>query len=414
MDRFQDFFHQVAGHDGTLIDTSGLIFAKLAYQSEIDFYTRLQYSSPESKICNLDSLNSHDGDYDKYDEYGSRLKDWVPVFMGTLTPYAYSAPNNEGKDKDEITQLIEKTSNAVRCGGGSDAKQPTYIILNNLLYGYNYPSVIDIKLGSVLTDPLDPKISQKKHERLALVSKNTTSGSNSFRICGLRLFNDDDKIDLDMLNSTYSNRDGNRDDSFVKEEHIIKQSYNNKSYLKLNKGFGKSLKADNIKQALSLFFLSNSLSPIRKKKILENTLNRLKLFYNCLLDEEIRIFSCSLLIAYENDREKWDALNDHEVLLRDYPFGSSSEYDDDEDDGDDEDDEEEEAEEEKEKVEYRRKYVENDDFNGGTSVDNPPLSSLNLIDLAHARSVPNQGRDENIVEGVYNLMEILKAIYNSL
>lgn len=62
--------HQAAGHDGCLISLGdNSIFAKLTNQQEIDFYNETQTLSQDDE----DQL------------LGSKLVDWMPVFMGTLT-----------------------------------------------------------------------------------------------------------------------------------------------------------------------------------------------------------------------------------------------------------------------------------------------------------------------------------------
>lgn len=39
-----------------------------------------------------------------------------------------------------------------------------------------------------------------------------------------------------------------------------------------------------------------------------------------------------------------------------------------------------------------------------------PLSSLHLIDFAHSKYVDGEGYDENVIEGVENLIKLLQNI----
>ncbi|RCK55365.1 Inositol polyphosphate multikinase [Candida viswanathii] len=317
--------HQAAGHDGCL--TSESLFIKLTGQQEIDFYAETQQK---------DQL--------KDAALGSALSHWMPTYMGTLT-------------QGDITKEEQSAE--------APASDKQYIVLLNSYHGFNHPSILDIKLGSKLTD--DAVTSQEKIERLQKVSDSTTSGSLSFRICGMKVYNGTSgkkpEVELyeKMNDSSVSVNINDNDDH---------------KYLEFNKFYGRSLTKSNIKEGLALFF-NNHLPKDVERRLLSNFHKRLQLLYNCLLDYEIRIFSGSLLFIYESDLSKWAKVMDDNYELFD-PL--VREFEDDEDDDDEEKD---------------------------TFI---PLSSLNFIDFAHAKYVPGQGHDENVIQGVENLIEIFESL----
>ncbi|KAL6449866.1 ARG82 Inositol polyphosphate multikinase [Candida maltosa Xu316] len=241
-----------------------------------------------------------------------------------------------------------------------------YIVLSNSYHGFAHPSILDIKLGAKLTD--DEVTSKEKIERLQKVSDATTSGSLNFRICGMKVYNgaSDQKPLLELYeNMNDSSVSVNIDDN---DPH---------RYLEFNKFYGRSLSTENVKQGLGLFF-NNRLPKDIEKRLLVTFHRRLQLLYNCLLDYEVRIFSGSLLFIYESDLKKWEKVNDDNYELFD-PLVRENIPDDDDDEEDD-----------------------TDSFT--------PLSSLNFIDFAHAKYVPGKGHDENVIQGIENLINIFESL----
>lgn len=125
-----EFPHQVAGHEGQLLcdpsDPHKVI--KLCQPKEKDFYEAIfsRESLPPWKIA---------------------LRPWLPMYYG-------------------------------------NSKGGTCISLENLVGSYVWPSIVDIKLGSVL---YDDDASDDKKWRLSQVSAETTSGSMGMRICGMKV-----------------------------------------------------------------------------------------------------------------------------------------------------------------------------------------------------------------------------------
>lgn len=325
--------HQAAGHDGCLI--SDALFIKSTFKQEIDFYAETQQKDLLKDV-----------------PLGSALSHWMPTYMGTLTQGDITK-----QDESKPEQLLQ-----------SDKQ---YIVLLNSYHGFNHPSILDIKLGSKLTD--DEVTPQEKIIRLQKVSDSTTSGNLSFRICGMKVYNGTsyNKPNVELYE--------NMNDSSVS---VSINDNDDHKYLEFNKFYGRSLTKDNVKEGLSLYF-NNHLPKEIQKKLLINFHKRLQLLYNCLLDYEIRIFSGSLLFMYESDLSKWEKVTDDNYEIFD-PL--VREFDDDDEDEEDDDEEEE----------------NNDTFT--------PLSSLNFIDFAHAKYVPGKGPDENIIQGVENLIDIFESL----
>ncbi|ODV82348.1 SAICAR synthase-like protein, partial [Suhomyces tanzawaensis NRRL Y-17324] len=317
--------HQAAGHPGSLTMEGGALFIKSTVKQEVDFYTEVAKLDGETESA-----------------IGSSLLDWLPAFMGTLT---------EGNLRD-ANQVVDPSKE--------------YIVLQNLYHGYTYPSILDIKLGSKLTD--DSKTEADKIARLQKVSDETTSGSLNFRICGMKLYNGDDHDPSPFFKGM--------------EQTVHPSMDGSDKYLEFDKIFGRSLTKENVIVGLDLYFSHYFAKKTNGDaiilKLLDTFLKRLQLLYNCLLDYEVRIFSGSLLFMYENDLTRWD-LDEYDSLdplIRDPVIPID-------DDSDDED--------------------EDTSFQA-------PLSGLNLIDMAHAKFVKGKGYDENVVQGIENLIEIFEKL----
>lgn len=259
---------------------------------------------------------------DKKEEGDVPLYSWMPTFLGSL------------KEGEKGTD------------GGS------YIVLENLLHGFTQPNVMDVKLGKVLYDEDAP---EEKRERLEQVSNTTTSGSLGFRICGMKL---------------KRNAKVNEVDPGHLEE-------DDDDYVFLNKYYGRSRTVDDIQDAFQLYFAHDALTPKRVKQLKLIFLQRLQLLYNTLLEEEVRMISCSLLFIYEGDPQRWDTLNDQDLLLRD---------------------------------EFLDAEDEDSDNESEPSRVNNSLSSLSLIDFAHSKLAPGESYDEGLVDAIENLMTLFHSI----
>ncbi|VEU19930.1 DEKNAAC100552 [Brettanomyces naardenensis] len=334
--------HKAAGHDGPLQSPDGLLFYKPTVQQEIEFYNGTQQRM--ARISDSASL-------------GANIADWMPEYLGVLSPGVSDQLRTSNPETlDSLDPSILEYSETI----GENGESKTLLVLENILNGFNRPHIMDIKLGSVL---YDEEASPKKRERMKNVSLTTTSGSLSFRICGMQV-PDDFQGDLP------------EDISNCKMEEVC--HYELDGFITFDKYFGRRLDKTNVKDGLSIFFRYNKLPKGIQDIILEKFVIRLKMLYNCLLDAEVRIISGSLLFVFEGDEDRWKS-EDYEDPIIKQSFIS----DDEEDEG--EQDLEEES-------------------------STAPLSCLKFIDFAHARYTPGKGYDEELVNGVDNLLNLIENI----
>ncbi|OBA23546.1 SAICAR synthase-like protein [Metschnikowia bicuspidata var. bicuspidata NRRL YB-4993] len=347
---FTPSVHQAAGHDGAL--TAGPVFAKLLSPQEISFYA--QASSRLSAEPEL---------------LGSQLAHWMPTYMGTMNEGFERVEGAMVLDPDGVSSSVNPAVSAPDLPAVSAPDLPAglenpYLVLLNLYHRFVHPCILDIKLGSVLTD--DTVLLEKK-ARLEAVSKATTSGSLGFRICGMKIFSQTPLNpaplfpDMDATMHTEAIEDGGL-------------------YTSFDKIFGRSLDKSSVGKGLGLFFL---VEPQVHDLLLSRFVQRLQLLYNCLLDAEVRIKSGSLLFIYEGDPARWagvngDSYTEADPLVCD-PFYAVDSGADSDADSDVESD-----------FEHRK----------------APLSRLNLIDFAHAKYAPGKGPDDNILDGLENLLDV--------
>lgn len=315
--------HKAAGHEGTLTDVDELLVFKPATPQELEFYRAVQ-----ERTFNVSKTT--DGDVPLYS--------WMPTFLGVLDEGLREVPES----------ACALGSSDVNLNGMTVSKEPSesrYIVLENLLHGFQKPNIVDVKLGRILHDE---NASNEKISRLGQVSRTTTSGSLGFRICGMKI-------------------QQNSQTKALEAGHFEPAGDN---YILVNKDFGYSLKKDDVKDAFNMFFDHDDLSSKRINQLKQTFLQRLQLLYNTLLEEEVRMISSSLLFIYEGDASRWDALDDQDALIRDTFLDSDEESDDD---------------------------MEQD-------FQKTPLSSLSLIDFAHSKIVDGKGYDENVVDAIESLM----------
>ncbi|QLG73904.1 hypothetical protein HG535_0F04160 [Zygotorulaspora mrakii] len=340
MGEFKLLRHKAAGHEGTLTDKDEVLVFKVLTQQELDFYQVVQ----EKSLRESDAADAADGDLP--------LSAWLPTFLGVLDE------SLQERGPGDSTAILSDSQTTPKSGGRK------LLVLENLLYGYSQPNVLDVKLGKIL---FDEHASEEKRQRLSEVSRTTTSGSSGFRICGMHMQANELTKEID-------------------EVHFEETDTGN---IFINKNFGRSRTVDNIEGAFNLFFANDRLSEKRIKQLKEIFLQRIQLLYNTLLDEEVRMVSASLLFIYEGDPNRWDTLEDHDPILR----SDFIEYS--------EDNESVEGEYEGKNRDYKGEEDSNDSMPENTS-----LSTLALIDFAHSKFVPGEGYDENVVDAVENLMKL--------
>lgn len=347
---------QAAGHGGCTVSEDGTLFIKPSRGQEIDFYL-------ESRMHNLDDC-SQEGE-------GGKLKDWLAEYLGTLTE---SGGEGDGEQKREMKD---------------------YIVLENLYYGMNCPSIMDIKLGSKLTNDLN--VTKEKIKRMENISRNTTSFTLHFRVSGMILYNGEhDRIVLDKIFSDM--------DSLLVS--IIDPKNMGEFYLKYNKMLGRMLTTENVKEGLLLYFKSFfCLNQLENDPdccniliyLLTIFIARLKALYKCLESYDLRMFSASLLFIYETDLERWDFDS-----LRNF---NKLHFNDDIDDNSHGND-------------SCTTNISNNKNSAKNNISilkndfdkNLHLSSLHLIDFAHSKFISKIGQDTNVLIGIKNLIHNFQTL----
>ncbi|KAK5781955.1 inositol polyphosphate multikinase PWA37_000723 [Arxiozyma heterogenica] len=380
MSSFKILEDKAAGHDGTLTDNDGLLIFKPLNEQELQFYQKIQSRYQNRNVNNTEHNGLYCGEADdENDDDEIPLQTWMPTFLGVLNEgkqmdthgnHSYSSTSGNmtiiPDDSDIHLQTIQIANPLNNDSSGAGEKR--YLVLENLLAGFNKPNIMDIKLGKIL---YDENASLDKKQRLQNISNTSTSGSLGFRICGMQL----------QKNSAF-----NLDPKYFDTRKTTNGTTDNESieYILVNKIFGRSRTIDNIKDAITLYFNNQNLSKRRINILIDMFLTRLQLFYNTLLSEEVRMISSSLLFIYEGDHNRWDLKNDEDDVLNNVFI---------EDDSDMEDDEG--VDDTAELMKNSQKY---------------PLSSMTLIDFAHSKLTPGEGYDENVIEGVESLINIFIKI----
>jgi inositol-polyphosphate multikinase len=302
----------------------------------------------------------------------------MPTFIGSLSEHEDqdSAPANAGHHgvaapagviADPTPGLIRRAT--WKPSGGKKIATGTAIVLENVASGFKHPNVLDVKLGARLWDENAP---EAKRRKLDEVSGRTTSGSLGFRIAGMKTWAGDETAEVEVTPS---------------EKEFVEVKGRVKSY---NKFYGQHFGQDNVVEAFTAYFggLKHGGTDTGKLRlrgkhaptIVGRFIRELESVQYVLENEESRMYSASVLMVYEADEAALE-----ESLANEGK--GSQEADDDGADDDDEDDEDEDEDTKPHKV-----------------------HELRLIDFAHATWTPGQGPDENALNGIRNLLRILRSL----
>ena len=162
---------QVGGHAGVHVTEDESLLLKPALPREISFYQLARdIADPATGL--------------------HALKPWIPKFFGLL--------NFEGKLADPVADLELGTAPAII--PAADAEAPSMssdprnattpqthaqmLVLQNLLYGYRKPCVLDVKLGTVLYDEDTP---EEKKARMIKKAAESTSLQTGIRLTGFQV-----------------------------------------------------------------------------------------------------------------------------------------------------------------------------------------------------------------------------------
>lgn len=388
--------HQAAGHDGCM--TLNSLFFKPTNQQELDFYTKCYEVDHQrlNKLENKEKEAEEEGEEEEGVDLGALITHWMPAWLGILNEGDIRVNHRSSVSNSPSSQLHNQ-QDLVK----PNTEKTQYIVLQNLYHKYLHPSILDIKLGSKLTD--DSKTTKEKIARLQKVSETTTSGSLGFRICGMKQYIGKEtlKPQSELFHGMNENTivlQKNKECITINGETIVEHH----NYLEYNKHFGRSLNKHNVEDALQLFF--SKIPPTQAAWLIQRFHQRLQLLYNCLLSYEVRIFSGSLLFIIEGDKRVWKKMVDEEKYANSDPL--ICEFD---PTSDDEKEEEEEEFEKKEPAKEKQANLVNTIF---IPVNESPekLSGLHIIDFAHAKFVEGAGHDDNILDGIENLIDIFAKL----
>ncbi|KAK9239217.1 inositol polyphosphate kinase-domain-containing protein [Lipomyces kononenkoae] len=246
------------------------------------------------------------------------------------------------------------------------------VVIENITAGFTKPSVIDVKLGRQLWDE---QASIEKRKRLDDVAAKTTSGSLAMRIAGMKTWDQD------------------------KEDYVAYDKY-----------YGRNFDSKTVHQGIDTYIIK-ALGTDRRKEVIRRIITGISQIAEALEKEESRMYSASILAVYESDVQAFDEALKEEL---ERPKKVNDEYD--------EQLEEEFEVLESETVEVNGQIVEQVSIAGAGHInvdededeDERPVCRVNLIDFAHATWTPGEGKDENALEGVYNLQRLFEELLSAL
>lgn len=286
------------------------------------------------------------------------LLPYMPRFMGTLqlsTPEQKQALEQQKPPLDGNAASLSLADAGPLKGKKLETEQA--IVLENAAAGFVKPNIMDLKLGARLWDDAAPPA---KRQRLDDVAKKTTSGSLGFRVAGMRVWNAE-KQEFKAYDKMYGRQ--------FNEETVI-QAF--EEYFRL-KARGRKDSSD----------LQGVLHVVKKE--VEAVRAALEVM-------ELRMYSASILIVYEGDKETLrKTLDAHTQAV-----GREAAKEDVDDYG------------EVSNVVCEvvlMMWIDSDDAD-----EQSPFCKVVMIDFAHATFVSGQGRDENVLRGVDSVLDILETM----
>ena len=293
---------------------------------------------------------------------------YIPAFIGTLTLSANSNPAQAATDLISASKLDYNdlshldTSNLANAhqiwapSNGGKINTDSAIVLENVTARFKKPNVLDVKLGARLwADDAPPA----KRAKLDKVAEDSTSKPLGFRIAGMKTWQ----------GKQISEQDGTTLGC----------------YRTYDKDYGRRLNVENIRQGFEDFFFVEvaGISKPIARKVIENFLRELRGLHEVLENEESRMYSASLLFVYEGDGEALqEAFKIEERTIGSEDTSSTDGIGREDDDDADDDD-----------------------------PQLPKTQAVKLIDFAHASWTPGQGRDENLLHGVRNVIRLLDELW---
>jgi 1D-myo-inositol-tetrakisphosphate 5-kinase/inositol-polyphosphate multikinase len=316
------------------------------------------------------------------------LQYYMPLFMGLLqlnqeateaAAHALGSPvsRNTGmleRPRSSGSGVVPVTESWVPSGGAAISTD-SGIVLENVAHGFRKPNIMDVKIGARLwDDDADPK----KREKLDKVASETTSGPLGFRVAGMK---------------TYVGRNS---------EPL---HHDTNGYKKYDKSYGRRFSVDDVHTAFEEFFYEEEAGITRRlgKRIIKRFLLDLRGLVEVLEKEETRMYSASLLFVYEGDGDELARRFDKEAAMLKARAQDPSDRA---------------AQPSSATLQPPELEEGTDGAGGGADGDSdsdlennfPKLQAIKMIDFAHAHFVKGQGRDENVLHGVRNVIDVLETI----
>lgn len=263
----------------------------------------------------------------------------MPTFMGTLT-LGSPASAPDVTAASESNELTQAEKDQ-QLKHGVKIASDTAIVLENLEYGFKQANVLDLKLGVRL---YADGTAAEKAERLDKVSAETTSGSLNFRIAGMKV-------------------------------------WNGQSFDIYDKFYGRKFNAQNVSSGFEAFFAPLSTGGVDREQaqeLLETIEAEISKARHLLERAESRMYSASVLIVYEGDNEALASLmSGNEPKTR--------------------------ADERAPTQREVKKSLEEEEEEEEGGAPPPVVFKVKMIDFAHAKWCPGNGKDENVIKGLKNV-----------
>ena len=409
--------------DGVRQTLSGSLIAKPCTKQEVEFY--------ESSALH------------------PAFQEFMPLFIGSLTsaeqqqPLAIAAAQESGAvflpapGEAPTAPPTQSVDPALNSGAGPSREAPALvqeeawvpsggkkletglsIVLENVAAGFRRPNVLDVKLGARLwADDAPPA----KRTKLDAVSEETTSSSLGYRIAGMKVWTGengetDEGGRTDPYATKYEGAEGDKGE--IIEKH---------GYRRYDKWYGRSFNDQNVKQGFETFLAGAKAGEIDRSQLVAKRLaEELRNVQQVLESEESRMYSSSVLVVYEGDPSAMEHALEEEKKIPDPATRNDEEED---DDDEDEDVGFEISEEALELVDVQLpggipqkainisidpQSAQMPALGSGEGDEDeeeiPKVHDLRLIDFAHAQWTPGEGPDENVLQGIRNLIKVFEEL----
>lgn len=336
--------------------------------------------------------------------------EYIPTYIGTLSlssdthPAQAAAALVQSKEAQAqihgpngVSEAIN-IDNAWTPSNGGKISTNCALVMENVADGYKKPNILDVKLGARLwADDAPPA----KRAKLDKVAGETTSKPLGFRVAGMRIWQG-----ADAQRGKDVSLDG---------------------YKFYDKDYGRSLISDNIVEAFEDYLcVARGTRPLRNtRRLIRRFIEDLQGIQYVLENEESRMYSASLLFVYEGDPAILQEAFTTEVQMLDSMEAQAKSFS---------------GRDGAPKVDEDRRIgngtssgrngtaapvkgnkVEAPDSadTASTLVDGdtpereiplPHIQTVKLIDFAHAAWTPGQGRDENLLHGIRNVIQKLSEL----